>query len=106
MKCVNCGGKAEEGRLLCPKCLGIENYTQFVSSHVCGSFMQKTGEMDGVCQNAIVCEPMKRALQGQPLIDPQLGHVICPYPSINISYLRYQKFDKDTLKIKYNEYLE
>ena len=87
MKCVNCGGKAEEGKSLRPKCLGIEN-------HTCGSFMQKTGEMDGVCQNAILCEPMKRALQGQSLIDPQLGRVICPYPSVNISFLRHLKSDR------------
>ena len=80
MKCVKCGGKAEEGKLLCQKCLGIEDPTQFVLSHVCGSFMQKAGEMDGVCQNAIVCEPMKRALQGQPLIDPELGHCYVSLP--------------------------
>ena len=105
MKCVNCGEKGEEGKLLSPKYSEIENNTQFVSSYIYGSFMQKTGEMDGVSQNAIVCEPMKRALQGQSLIDPHLGHVTCPYPSVNISYLRYRTFDKETIRPNYKEYL-
>jgi len=106
MKCVNCGRKTEEGKLLCSKCIKIDYYTQFVASHTCNSFFQKEGEMEGVCQNAIVCEPMKNALQGQPLIVPQLGHVTCPHPSLNVSYLVHGRFDRETLKRNYKEYLD
>ena len=106
MKCVNCGLKAEEGKLLCTKCMTADYYTQFVKSHTCSSFTQKEGGIDGVCENAIVCEPMKKALQGLPLIVPQLGHVTCPYPSLNVSYLVYGIFDRESIKRNYKEYLD
>jgi hypothetical protein len=105
MKSGNCGGGTEKGKLLCST-TSVKNSSAFSKVHTCQSFMQKEGETKGICEFATICAPMKKALQGKPLIDTQLGHVICPHPSVNISYLRYQKFDKESLRHNYKEYLE
>jgi len=94
-----------EGKLICPKCCEIDRYTQFIKAHTCWSFHQLENEYEGVCKNAIVCAPMKNALQSKPFIEPQLGHVICPYYSVNISFLTTNNFSKDLLETNYSEYL-
>lgn len=107
MKCVHCGSISQEGKLLCQKCMKeSEWYSQFVKSHTCNSFMPKEGGANVVCKNAISCQPMKKALQEQQLINSQMGHVVCPYPEMNISHLIYNKFSKETLERNYKEYLD
>jgi len=103
MKCVSCGNKSEDGHLLCAKCKGVEHRLPNLSVHTCSSFFQKEGEATGICQNAIFCEPMKSALMSKSLIVSQLGHIICPHASINLSYLVYGEFDEETLMKNYKE---
>lgn len=98
MKCVSCGNKTRGNHLVCPKCSGIESHLQFLEAHKCGSFFQIEGEAQGTCRNALMCEPIKRALKNEPLIDPQIGHVFCPYASINLYRIIHSEFDKHELR--------
>jgi len=72
--------------------------------HTCQSFVQKIGEQEGACEFYLACEPIKRALKREALINRNLGHVICPYPEINLS--RYMEVAKEQIKAKYPECLE
>jgi hypothetical protein len=53
-----------------------------------------------------MCEPIKRALKNEPLIVPNLGHVICPYASSNLSRIIYGEFSQEEIKGNYKECIE
>ncbi|TFH06558.1 MAG: hypothetical protein E4H14_10585 [Candidatus Thorarchaeota archaeon] len=67
--------------------------------------MQQEGEMDGVCRNLLLCEPLKRALKSEPLIVPGIGHVVCPYPGINLSMILNREYSEEQLAKNYKECL-
>lgn len=64
------------------------------------------GEIKGVCQNVLFCAPIKKALKKESLIEPSIGHVICPYPYINLMYILYRTFSKEDLERNYSECFE
>lgn len=88
MKCVNCGEKTDKNQIICAKCRGVDSCLHFLTAHVCGSFMQVENDVEGSCRWFLDCEPIKRALKSEALIDSHLGHVICPYASVNLSSLK------------------
>ena len=106
MKCVNCGKKTDEGRIVCQGCRNSDIYNKFLTVHTCGSFMQMEGKIEGVCRNVLFCAPIKKALEGEPLIEPWLGHVICPHSSENLIYILHGEFSREDLEHNYKEYLE
>ena len=86
--------------------MNVDAYVKFLEAHICRSFMQKKGEMKGICQNVLLCEPIKKALKNEMLIAPSIGHVVCPYPRINLGYIVYRTFDKKDLERSYSECFE
>lgn len=59
--------------------------------------------MTGVCRNLLACEPIKRALKKRTLIEPHLGHVVCPHAGTNLGQMVYKEFDEDDLRSNYGE---
>ena len=53
----------------------------------------------------MMCEPIKRALKNEPLMVPNLGHVVCPHASINLSRIIYGEFSEHELR-NYRECLD
>jgi hypothetical protein len=63
-------------------------------------------EDEGVCQNVLLCKPIKSALKSEAFIKPSLGHIVCPHPNENLRYVLYGKFSREELKGNYAEFLE
>ncbi|MBU7045388.1 MAG: hypothetical protein HXS54_03040 [Theionarchaea archaeon] len=106
MKCINCGKDTDEGKVVCQGCLGVDRYDKFLRIHVCNSFIQMESEVEGVCQYVLLCAPIKKALESEALIVPFQGHIVCPYPGINLGYILYKKFSRENLEKNYSEYLD
>ena len=106
MKCVNCGKKIDEGRIVCQGCRNSDIYNKFLIVHTCNSFMQMEGKITSVCQFVLNCAPIKKALEGKAFIRPHVGHIVCPHPSENLGYILYGEFSREDLMKNYKEYLE
>ena len=104
MKCLICKEKTDS-KILCSKHLGVDTRLPYLSTHICNSFMQKDGEMEGVCTNYLLCAPIKKALKHEMLVNASLGHVICPHASINLSKIIYSAFSEEEIRANYPEYL-
>jgi hypothetical protein len=104
MKCVICGEKTDE-RILCSKHTGVDACLETMAIHTCGSFKQKAGEMEGTCENYLLCAPIKSALKHEMLVTHGLGHVICPRASTNLSKIIYSDTTEDQIKNNYPECL-
>ena len=105
MKCLICGEKTEK-MLLCPKHIGVDTRLQYLTIHNCSSFKQKEGEFGGMCQHYLSCAPIKKALKHEILMSSNIGHVVCPYASINLSKAVYSKVNKEEIGPNYPECLE
>jgi hypothetical protein len=53
-----------------------------------------------------MCDPIKRALKNEPLIVPNLGHVICPYAYVNLSRVINGEFTQEEIRKNYKECIE
>jgi hypothetical protein len=101
MKCLICGETSGE-RILCSKHTGTDTPNRFLTANPCGSFSPRKGAANGVCENFLLCTPIKDALKGKPLIN-NLGHVTCPHSAINLAQVVYGKYTTDELKGNYSE---
>ncbi|GEM_PF-3414213 len=106
MKCVSCGEKKENNQIVCPKCRGVDRRLHFLTAHACRSFVQMENAEKGLCANFLLCEPIKRALKNGALIEPNLGDVVCPHASINLSKAVYGQFAEEMIRMRYPECLE
>lgn len=106
MKCVNCGETTKGSLITCPDCSNLDSLVKVLSSHVCGSFFQVENEVKGSCRNFYMCKPIKMALQNKPLIEPGIGHVVCPYPSINLGKIMHSEMSEDMIKNNYSECMD
>jgi len=84
----------------------VDSRLPYLTVHICQSFTQQSGEMEGVCQNRLLCEPIKRALNYQVLFNKSLGHVICPHAATNLSKTVYSEVSEEEIKANYPECLE
>jgi hypothetical protein len=105
MKCLICGAKTNN-RLLCGKHTGVDQCLPYLTVHNCQSFTQKKGEPEGVCQNHLLCEPIKRALKHEALINQNLGHVVCPHAGMNLSKAVYSEVNEEEVKSNYPECID
>lgn len=106
MRCLVCGEKTEK-KVLCKKHIrDTDSLALYVTGHTCHSFFQIKDGVPGMCQNHLLCEPIKRALKGEILIVPNLGHVVCPHPTINLADFVYGKIEEKDIKQNYPECLE
>lgn len=99
-----CGRKTDR-KILGNSHLGADIPTKCLTSFDCGSFAQKQGETKGICNNNLMCTPIKIALKGEPLFN-DIGHVVCKYPSLNVSYVMYRNLDENQIKQNYPECLD
>lgn len=106
MKCVSCGKKINDARIVCEGCRSLDRCSKFLIVHTCESFEQMEGKTKGVCRYVLLCEPIKKALKGEALIEPLMGHVVCPHPYENLRYILYGEFSREDLEKNYKEYLE
>lgn len=106
MKCVNCGSKTDGNRIVCRRCSGVDRPYNYMKIHKCGSFTQMKDSEKGVCNIFYLCQPIKKALKNEALIDPNLGHVICPYARINLKKIISGKLSEELLKQNYKECIE
>ena len=67
--------------------------------------MQKVGELNGLCQNYLLCAPIKSALKNEALMTRGLGHVICPYAIVNINRAKNTQLSEQQAKANYPECL-
>ena len=104
MKCLICSEKSDD-RLLCSKHIGVDLPLRYLSAHTCHSFKQKEGKMKGFCDHYLLCAPIKKALQNEFIFN-NLGHLICPYASLNLSQAIYGKFTKEEIQNNYPECIE
>ena len=100
MNCIKCGNPTEGNKIICTSCIDTKSAIKYVSVHNCRSFMQMKDAPIGVCQNILLCTPIKKALKNESLF-MQLGHVVCPYASANISYITYRDFSNEEVE-EYN----
>jgi len=105
MKCLICGEKTKN-KLLCEKHASLGDCLPYLTFHICRSFAQKKGEPEGVCEFHLLCEPIKRALKREVLIDRNIGHVICPHAQINLGKAIYLKVSEVEIKNNYPECLD
>jgi hypothetical protein len=104
MKCLICGEKTNN-QILCGKHTGVDNCLPYLKVHICQSFMQKKGGPEGVCQNRLLCAPIKRALKHEILFNSNLGHVICPHAATNLREIVYSEVNAEEIKSNYPECL-
>jgi hypothetical protein len=102
MKCLVCG-KESDKKILCNGHMGTDRSLKFLQAHICGSFLQRKGEIEGICNNNLSCKPVKMALKGEPFFQSGLGHIACPHASVNISWVMYNDFIADQIKSNYPE---
>jgi hypothetical protein len=102
MKCLICGEKTESS-ILCQKHNNVDSCLKVMTVHTCGSFSQKTGEETGICENYLLCAPIKSALKHEPFITSGLGHIICPYPSQNLRKAIKSDLSENELSGNYRE---
>ncbi len=95
--------KHEEKQLSAQVVGGVDRHRPFVHAHICQSFIQVKGDVEGVCKKFLLCTPIKKALKNELLIEPNLGHVVCPHASTNLAKIIYGEFDEETLKMNYKE---
>jgi len=104
MKCLICG-KRTDGKILC-----LEHSTPTSSTygtvHECTQFMQTKNESERICQFALVCQPIKSALKGEPFVDPSFGRISCPHQHVNRYRMIKTKFTSEQLKPNYGECLD
>jgi hypothetical protein len=106
MKCLICGAKTNK-KILCNKHMReTDSFALSLTNHTCGSFFQRKNDVIGICQNNLLCEPIKRALKGETLIAPNSGHVVCPYPTINLIKIVYRDLEENEIKQNYPECLD
>lgn len=105
MKCLICGEKTNN-KLLCGKHTSVEHCLLYLTVHTCNSFKQKKGEPQGVCEFHLLCEPIKKALKHEALINPNLGHVVCPYAEMNLSKVIYSEVSDEEIKSNYPECID
>jgi len=106
MKCVKCGNQTKGNKIVCSSCINTDVATNYIDAHKCHSFKQMKDAIEGVCQNVFLCQPIKKALKNEMLFERGLGHIVCPYPSINLSYITYNDFsqkDLELLEMNYEE---
>lgn len=101
LKCLICGEKTDK-RILCPKHMNADFSLRFLVANNCNSFMQKDGDMQGVCKWHLSCKPIKNALKHEVLLN-NLGHVVCPYASTNLSKIMYSDLNEDEIRNNYPE---
>jgi hypothetical protein len=83
--------------------MGTDTHLSLLKSHTCGSYLQRKGEMTGICNNNLSCKPIKMALKREPFFQPNLGHIVCPHASENISWVMYRDFIDNQIKDNYPE---
>ena len=105
MKCLICGEKTDK-RILCERHIGVDACLQTMTVHTCQSFAQKSGEQTGVCGNYLLCNPIKSSLKHEPFVTRGLGHIICPYATMNIRKIVNSEFTDDEIRGNYRECLE
>jgi hypothetical protein len=106
MKCLICGEKTDK-TLLCKKHMdGVDACLPYLTVHICNSFMQKEGELQGVCENYLLCTPIKKALKREILMNDSIGHVVCPHAGMNLSKIIYSEISEDEIRNNYPECLE
>lgn len=105
MKCLICGERTDKS-ILCGKHTGVDACLKTMTVHACNSFKQKVGEMDGTCENYLLCAPIKSALKHEMLVTRDLGHVVCPHASTNLSKIIYSDVTEEQIKGNYRECLE
>lgn len=105
MKCLICGEKTAK-KILCSKHLGVDIPLQYLSVHTCTSFKQKDREAQGICEHYLLCTPIKKALKRDFLMSGNLGHVICPHASMNLSKIIYSDVSEEEIRSNYPECLE
>lgn len=105
MKCINCGKPTKGNKVVCPSCTNVESHTKYLTAHVCKSFIQIGNAPIGVCMNVFSCEPIKKALKNETLFT-QLAHIICPRPSVNLSYMIQHEFSDDEMDVLKRNYKE
>jgi hypothetical protein len=104
MKCLICSENSGE-RILCRKHTGTDAPLRLLTAYSCNSFSQKKDAVNGICEHFLLCAPIKKALQGESLFN-NLGHVTCPYSSINLAQAIYSKFTQDQIRSNYPECIE
>lgn len=102
MKCLVCGKKTDK-KILCNAHMGTDIPSNYLKSHTCGSFFQRKDEIEGICNNNLTCKPVKMAMKGEPFFQSNLGHIVCPHASINVSWVIYNDFAEDQIKGNYPE---
>ena len=105
MKCLVCGKKSDK-QILCNQHLGTDIPLNYLKSQTCGSFVQRKDDVAGICTNNLSCKPVKMALKGEPFFQLNLGHIVCPHASENISWVMYRDFTEDEVKSNYPECLK
>jgi hypothetical protein len=105
MKCLVCGEPTDKN-ILCRKHIGVDGCLESMTVHTCGSFRQKSDEIDGTCVNCLSCAPIKSALKHEIFVKHGLGHIICPYASINLAKIIYSDIKPEQFKENYSECLE
>lgn len=109
MKCVKCGNPTKGNKIICPNCINTDVASNYLRTHVCGSFTQVKGADEGICQHVFECMPIKLALKNEILFEKGIGHVICPHAGMNLGVITHKDFaDKelDFLKMNYKECFE
>ena len=107
MKCYSCGKKiVDEDYILCMGCRSVDFHVAYLRHHVCGSFRQTEGEIEGACANYLMCTPIKSALKHEPLILAGQGLVVCPHPGINLSRIIHVEVNREDAKRNFPECFE
>lgn len=105
MKCIKCRKVTKGNKIICNSCINTDVANRFATCQKCNSFFQMKGAANGICQNVLLCEVIKKALIGKSLFN-DIGHVVCPYSGVNISYITYNDFSEEQLEMLKRNYSE
>ena len=97
MKCVKCGKQVKKNQIICTSCIDTDSANRNATFHECRSYGQQKGAANGICENVLLCEIIKKALINEPFFS-NLGHEICPQAGSNIAYMTYSNFSEEQLK--------